>query len=347
MTAAIQFTDALLEAMSASGLSSSTARSSFDAILQGHWTAAQIAGLLVALRAKPDSPAIITAAAQSLRAAMLPVDHEFDVLVDTCGTGGDGTKSLNLSTGAAIMLAASGVAVAKHGNRAMSSRTGAADVLEQLGIPINLDPIASAQVLREVGITFLMAPTHHPAMRYAAPVRRELGVRTLFNCLGPLANPAGAQYQLLGAYSDDLRPILAESLRRLGTKRAWVVHSTDGMDEVSPFGTTRVSQLDDGQICEFEITPEDFGLDRSAPNAVTGADAEHNAQALLDVLSGKPHSARNAFVINGAAALVVASSYPMDQATQQMQRVLDSGAALAKLTDWKTAAQRHTTGPAK
>jgi anthranilate phosphoribosyltransferase len=181
-------------------------------------------------------------------------------------------------------------------------------------------------------------------MRYAAPVRRELGIRTLFNCLGPLANPAGAQYQLLGAYSDEIRPILAESLRRLGTKRAWVVHSTDGMDEVSPFGVTRVSQLDDGELREFEITPEDFGLDRSAPGAVAGADSDHNALALLDVLSGKPHLARNAFVINGAAALVVAHSAPLEQAAQQMQKILDSGAALAKLNDWRAAAQRHSAG---
>jgi anthranilate phosphoribosyltransferase len=345
MTEAIHFPEVLSEAMSASGLSASAARLAFDAILQGQWTAAQIAGLLVALRAKPDSPAVIAAAAQSLRAAMLPVEHPFDVVVDTCGTGGDGTKSLNLSTGAAIMLAAMGIVVAKHGNRAMSSRTGAADVLEKLGIPINLAPLASAHVLREVGITFLMAPTHHPAMRYAAPVRRELGVRTLFNCLGPLANPAGAQYQLLGAYSDEIRPILAETLRRLGAKRAWVVHSTDGMDEVSPFGVTRVSQLDSGELSEFEITPEDFGLDRSAPGAVAGADPDHNAQALLDVLSGKPHTARNAFIINAAAALVVANATPMGQAARQMQKVLDSGAALAKLNDWRVAAQPHSAGP--
>jgi anthranilate phosphoribosyltransferase len=341
MTTSNLFIDALLEAESASGLSSATTRQAFDAILQGQWTPSQIAGLLVALRAKPDSAVVITAAAQSLRAAMLPVAHNFDVLVDTCGTGGDGTKSLNLSTGAAIMLAAVGVPIAKHGNRAMSSRTGAADVLEKLGIPIGLGPAAAAAILNEIGVTFLMAPQHHPAMRHAAPVRRELGVRTVFNCLGPLANPAGAQYQLLGAYSNEIRPILAETLKRLGAKRAWVVHSDDGMDEVSPFGTTRVSQLEGDHITELEVAPGDFGLAPSEAGAVAGADPDYNAQSLLDVLSGKPHRARNAFIINAAAALHVARGVALREATKVMQTALDDGSALAKLNQWRTAAQRH------
>ena len=343
MTDTIKFADVLLEAISTTGMTAPTARRAFDAILQGQWTPAQIGGVLVALRSKPDSPEIITAAAQSLRATMLPVEHQFDVLVDTCGTGGDGTGSLNLSTGAAIMLAAAGVAVAKHGNRAMSSRTGAADVLERLGVAISLSPTAAAQVLKEVGITFMMAPTHHPAMRHAAPVRRELGIRTLFNCLGPLANPAGAQYQLLGAYSDEIRPILAEALIRLGTKRAWVVHSTDGMDEISPFGITRVSQVDSGRVTEFEITPEDFGLRPSANGAVSGGEPDHNANALLQVISGKDHVARDAFVINAAAALTVAKPMSLPAAAQEMKHVLDSGAALQKLENWKTAVQNHST----
>jgi len=343
MTESNLFIDVLLETESETGLSAPTTRRAFDAILQGQWTAAQIAGLLIAMRAKPDSAAVIAAAAESLRAAMLPVEHSFDVLVDTCGTGGDGSKSLNLSTGAAIMLAAAGVPIAKHGNRAMSSRTGAADVLEKLGIPTTLDPSASAAILAEVGITFMMAPQHHPAMRHAAPVRRELGVRTIFNCLGPLANPAGVRYQLLGAYSDTIRPILAETLRRLGTKSAWVVHSEDGMDEVSPFGVTRVSELRDGQVRELRITPEEFGLRPSEPGAVAGADPDYNARVLLEVLSGKPHRARDAFVINAAAALFVARGTPWKSAAQAMQRVLDDGSAIAKLNEWKSAAQRRTS----
>ena len=341
MTETLPFPEVLAELESIAGLSAVTARRAFDDILEGLWTPTQIAGLLVGLRAKPDSPTIIAAAAQSLRAAMVTVKHHHKKLVDTCGTGGDGQATLNLSTGAAIMLSATGSIVAKHGNRAMSSRTGAADVLEQLGIPVNLRPHAAAGLLDEVGIAFLLAPTHHPAMRFAAPVRRELGVRTLFNCLGPLANPAGAQYQLLGAFSDSIRPVLAETLRQLGSKRAWVVHSLDGLDEVSPFGPTRVTELVNGQLSEFEIVPEDFGLRRSDPGAIQGADPEYNAQVLKEVLAGKPHPSRNAFVINAAASLVVAESIAPREAASRMQQVLDSGAALAKLIAWREAALRQ------
>jgi anthranilate phosphoribosyltransferase len=272
---------------------------------------------------------------------MVSVKHHHDKLVDTCGTGGDGQRTLNLSTGAAIMLSAAGIRVAKHGNRAMSSRTGAADVLEQLGIPINLAPEAAANLLDEVGIAFLLAPTHHPAMRFAAPVRRELGVRTLFNCLGPLANPAGAKYQLLGAYSNAIRPVLAETLSQLGTVKAWVVHSLDGLDEVSPFGPTHVTELVEGKLTEFDIAPEDFGLKRGEPGAIAGAGPDYNAQILLDVLGGNPHPSRDAFVINAAAALVVAQSVSPREAASQMQRVLDTGAGLAKLTAWREAAMRQ------
>ena len=342
MTDTLAFPKVLAEIESNAGLSSETARRAFDEILEGLWTPAQIAGLLVGLRAKPDSPTVVTAAAQSLRSAMVAVKHDHSKLVDTCGTGGDGQGTLNLSTGAAIMLAAAGVIVAKHGNRAMSSRTGAADVLEQLGIPVTLEPSAVEDVLEEVGITFLLAPTHHPAMRFAVPVRRELGVRTLFNCLGPLANPAGANYQLLGAFSDSIRPVLAESLRQLGSVKAWVVHSLDGLDEISPFGPTRVTELSNGRLSEFEIGPEDFGLERSSPGAIAGAGPEFNARALSDVLAGSSHPARNAFVINAAAALTVAESISLPDAAARMQQVLDSGAGLRKLDAWRKAAQRLT-----
>jgi len=341
MTETLPFPDVLAEVESNAGLSASTARQAFDEILAGVWSPSQIAGLLVGLRAKPDSPSVVAAAAQSLRAAMISVRHNYEKLVDTCGTGGDGQRTLNLSTGAAIMLAAVGTRVAKHGNRAMSSRTGAADVLEQLGIPINLGPEAAKNLLDEVGIAFLLAPTHHPAMRFAAPVRRELGVRTLFNCLGPLANPAGAQYQLLGAFSDKIRPVLAETLRQLGTVKAWVVHSSDGLDEVSPFGPTQVTALVDGQLSEFEITPEDFGLERSERGAIAGAGPDYNAQVLMEVLAGNSHPSSNAFVLNAAAALVVAEAIPLREAAAQMQQVLDSGAGMAKLTAWREAAVRQ------
>jgi anthranilate phosphoribosyltransferase len=342
MTDATPFSKVLAEVESSDGLSSALARRAFDEILEGLWTPAQISGLLVALRGRPDSPTVVTAAAQSMRAAMVRVKHQHSKVVDTCGTGGDGQGTLNLSTGAAIMLAACGVRVAKHGNRAMSSRTGAADVLEQLGIPVTLSPSAAACLLDEVGIAFMLAPTHHPAMRFAAPVRRELGVRTLFNCLGPLANPAGATFQLLGAYSDAIRPILAESLRRLGSEKAWVIHSRDGMDEFSPFVSTRVTELEGQKLREFELSPADFGLEPSEKGAIAGASPDFNAQALEDVLAGKPHSARNAFILNAAAALVVAESLPLREAAKRMQQVLDSGAATQKLSAWRQAANRHS-----
>lgn len=344
MTDTLPFPKVLAEVESIAGLSAATARRAFDEILEGLWTPTQIAGLLVGLRSKPDSPTVVTAAAQSLRSAMVAVKHNHSKLVDTCGTGGDGQGTLNLSTGAAIMLSAAGVVVAKHGNRAMSSRTGAADVLEQLGIPVTLGPTAAESLLEEVGITFLLAPTHHPAMRFAAPVRRELGVRTLFNCLGPLANPAGANYQLLGAFSDSIRPVLAESLRRLGSVRAWVVHSLDGLDEISPFGPTRVTELNDGRLLEFEIGPGDFGLGHSDPGAIAGAGPEYNARVLSEVLSGRSHPSRTAFVINAAAALSLAESVPLREAAARMQQVLDSGIGLEKLDAWRQAAQRHAKG---
>ena len=342
MTETTPFPRILAEIESSDGLSAELARRAFDEILEGLWTSAQISGLLVALRSRPDSPTVVTAAAQSLRAAMVPVRHRHSKVVDTCGTGGDGHGTLNLSTGAAIMLAACGIKVAKHGNRAMSSKTGAADVLEQLGIPVTLPPVAAEQLLEEVGIAFMLAPTHHPAMRFAAPVRRELGVRTLFNCLGPLANPAAANYQLLGAYSDSIRPVLAEVLKRLGCEKAWVVHSVDGMDELSPFGPTRITQLAAGALSEFELAPSDFGLAPSHKGAINGAGPDFNAQALTDVLAGKPHPARNAFVLNAAAALVVAESITPKDAAARMQQALDSGAAFDKINAWREAAQRQS-----
>ena len=341
MTDTLPFSKVLAEVESAAGLTAELARRAFDEILEGLWTPAQIAGLLIGLRAKPDSSTIVTAAAQSMRAAMVPVRHQLSKVVDTCGTGGDGQGTLNLSTGAAIMLSAAGIAVAKHGNRAMSSRTGAADVLEQLGLPIALGPNAAESLLQEVGIAFLLAPTHHPAMRFAAPVRRELGVRTLFNCLGPLANPAGANYQLLGAFSDSIRPILAESLRQLGTVRAWVVHSLDGLDEISPFGPTRVTELANGQLSEFEIGPDDFGLRTSEKGAIAGAGPDYNARVLREVLAGNRHPSRDAFVINAAAALAIVESISLPEAATRMQVVLDSGAALKKLESWRQAATRQ------
>jgi len=322
----------------------------FSAILAGAWTPGQIAGFLVALRLRGESAQTIAEAAAALREAMLPVAHQHARVLDTCGTGGDGQATVNISTGAAIIAAAHAaeagraLVIAKHGNRAVTSRSGSADVLEALGISPPPSVEIAARSLDEVGIAFLMAPNHHPARRFAAPVRSDLGIRTLFNCLGPLANPAGATHQLLGAYSFHLLSILAETLRSLGTTRAWVVRSEDGLDELSPFGPTRVVELSSGEVRAFEISPGDFGLGLSPPGAIAGGDAAWNADVLRQVLSGAPHPARDAFLLNAAAALVVAEQLTPREAAQRAAQLIDSGAAQAALERWRRFSDQHAVG---
>ena len=316
----------------------------FDAILDGSWSATQIAAFAVALRLKGETPEAIAAAARSLREHMVPVEHSFDVLLDTCGTGGDGRGSLNLSTGAALIVAAAGVPVAKHGNRAVSSRSGSADVLQELGVSLDAPPEAARSILEEARIAFLFAPAHHPAMRFVAPARKELGIRTVFNCLGPLANPARASHQLLGAFDDELRPVLARTLQSLGVRRAWVVRGADGMDEVSPFGPTRVSVVDGGSLDERVITPEEFGLTPSPEGAIDGGDATENARVLAAVLAGERHPSRDAFLLNAAAALCIAEDEAPPLALERAREAVDSGAALRVLERWRAAS--HTAANA-
>lgn len=337
----LTFAEVLRELESPKGLSGPTAKRAFDAVLSGTFSPVQIAGLLIGLRMRPDHPDVLAAAVASMREAMVPVTHGFDKVVDTCGTGGDGQGTLNLSTASAIVVAAAGHIVAKHGNRAVSSRSGSADVLAAMGIPLDLTPQQSAQVLSDVGITFMMAPTHHPAMKHAVPVRRELAVRTIFNCLGPMANPARATHQLVGAFSQDIRPLLAQTLERSGSVAAWVVCGADGLDEVSPFGPTKVTELRQGVLREFEVTPEDFGLTRSPAGAINGGDAVENAKQLMDLLGAVPHPATDAVVLNAAAALVVAEGLAPKAAAEKAKSLLNSGAALKKLTDWRAGAARN------
>jgi anthranilate phosphoribosyltransferase len=326
------------------GLSGETMRRVFDAIFAGAWTPAQIGGLLTALRLRGDSAECIRAAAEAMRSVMVRVPHEFPELLDTCGTGGDGSGTLNLSTGAALIAAAAGVPVGKHGNRAATSRSGSADVLEALGIPLDLPAAEQGTVLREARIAFLFAQAHHPAMKYAMPVRRELGIRTIFNCLGPLANPAGATHQLLGAYDDGMRAVLAQALAGLGTTRAWVIRSSDGMDEVSPHATTRVTEVVNGKLSELEIAPEDFGLARSPEGAIRGGETPVNAKALIDVLGGEKHPARDAFVLNAAAALVVVQGLAPRAAADRANEAIESGAARRVLERWREVAQARRPG---
>ena len=341
-----KFNDVFAEMTGPSGLSSKTVRRVFDAIFAGAWTPAMVSGFLVALRlTRNETPTVIAAAASAMRAVMVPVTHSFDVLLDTCGTGGDGSGTLNLSTGAALIASAAGVAVAKHGNRAATSRAGSADVLEAMGIPLDVPGARQSEVLAEAQIAFLFAQAHHPAMRHVQPVRRELGVRTLFNCLGPLANPAGATHQLLGAFDDAIRPVLAHALSELGTTRSWVIRSEDGLDEMSPFAATRISEVDGGRVRELSLTPEDFGLQRSPAGAIAGAEPAHNARILEAILRNEPHPARDAILLNAAAGLVVALGIEPKAATERARAALESGAAAESLVRLRRAASARRAEP--
>ncbi len=334
-----KFNDVFAEMTGPGGLSASTVRRVFDAIFAGAWSPAMVSGFLVGLRLTGNETAtVIAAAASAMRAVMIPVAHRFPILLDTCGTGGDGSGTLNLSTGAALIASAAGVPVAKHGNRAATSRAGSADVLEAMGIPLDVPGARQHEVLGEAQIAFLFAQAHHPAMRHVMPVRRELGVRTLFNCLGPLANPAGATHQLLGAFDDGIRPVLASALAELGTTRSWVVRSEDGLDEMSPFAATRISEVEGGRVRELSLTPEDFGFQRSPSGAIAGGDPAHNARILESILNNGEHPARDAILLNAAAALVVALGLDPKAAAARARETLQSGTASAALARLKQAA---------
>lgn len=308
----------------------------FGALLDGQLTAAQIAALAVALRAKGETPAEIAAAARALRARMVRVEPRVEgPIMDTCGTGGDGASTFNVSTATAIVVASCGIAVAKHGNRAISSRAGSADLIEALGIPIEAPADRLRACIEEVGIAFLFAPSHHAALRHAAPVRRELGVRTIFNLLGPLANPGGATHQLLGLFDDRRRRPFAEVLRLLGTKRAWIVHG-EGLDEVSPSGVTHVTELDGDAITERVIHPRDAGLEPVDVQQLRGGDASDNVGLLMSVLSGEPSGIRTAVVLNVACALVVAGrAGDLREGRAMAEQAIDRGDAQQTLERWR------------
>jgi anthranilate phosphoribosyltransferase len=336
-----EFPALLARLLAAGEVDAADVRAAFDAILAGSWTPVQVGAFAVALRMRGESAEAIVSAAEAMRATMTAVEHGLPVVVDTCGTGGDGAQTLNLSSAAAIIVAACGLVVAKHGNRSISSRCGSADVVEALGIPVDVPPDRQTEILREAGIAFLFAPAHHPALRHAAQARRELGTRTIFNALGPLVNPARASHQLVGVYEESLRPVAARALGRLGSRRAWVVRGEDGLDEVSPCAPTRVSELgEDGDVRERVITPEDFGIARSDRSAIAGGDATGNAQALVVILEGARHAARDAVLLNAAAALVVATGDEPKAAVERARKALDGGAARAVLDTWRRVARR-------
>lgn len=313
-----------------------------DSILEGQVSPTQIAAFVVALRMKGESATEIAAAAGSLRRHCEAIHPKVEgPLLDTCGTGGDGLHTFNISTAAAIVAAAAGVTVAKHGNRAVSSKAGSADVLEALGVRIDLSPPEVERCVEQVGIGFLFAPSHHAAMRHAAPVRRELGIRTLFNLLGPLANPASATHQVVGVFDPGRVRQLAEALGALGLTAAWVVHGEGGLDELSPFGSTIVAELDHGEVRTFELAPSDFGLGPAALHDLRGGDAAQNAAIIRDVLAGQTGPPRSAVVINAAAGLCVTGVVDDPKAgAARAAEAIDSGAALDLLDRWV-----HFTNP--
>jgi anthranilate phosphoribosyltransferase len=306
-----------------SQLSRADAATAFDAILSGEVTPSQLGGFLMALRVRGETVEEITGAVKAMRAKMLPVVAPPDA-IDVVGTGGDGSGSYNVSTLAALIVAACGVPVAKHGNRAASSKSGTADTLAALGVKIGVAPAVVERCIREAGIGFMLAPTHHAAMRHVGPTRAELGTRTIFNLLGPLANPAGVKRQLVGVFSAAWLLPMAEVLRNLGSERVWITHGADGLDEISTTGATKVVELKDGAIRAFEITPEEVGLTRVELAALKGGDAAYNAEALRAVLAGARNAYAEIAMLNAAGALVVAG-----KARELAEGVAMAGDALA------------------
>jgi anthranilate phosphoribosyltransferase len=319
------------------------ARAVMSEVLNGKCTDAQIAALLVALHMKGETVEEIVGFAESIREAAAPLQAadesaidvsgtEREALVDTCGTGGDASSTFNISTATAFVAAGAEVRVAKHGNRSVTSKCGSADVMEALGVNITLTPARVVACLHEVGIAFLFAPALHSAMKYVQPARRELRLRTVFNLLGPLTNPARASAQVVGVYSDDLVEKLAEALSMLGLRRALVVHGSDGLDEITISGPTRIAEVRDSRVHTYEVTPEDFGLKRSPIESLTGGDAAANAQIIRDVLHGKKSACRDVVLLNAAAALVAAGKADhLTDAIPQASHSIDSGAAANKL----------------
>jgi len=324
---------ALQQLLDGRDLSREEARDVMDAIMRGEATPAQIGGFLIALRVKGETADEIAGCAEAMREHVLAVRPRRDDLVDTAGTGGDGARTINISTAAALVAAAAGAAVAKHGNRAVSSASGSADVLEALGFRLELEPDRIAESIDDLGFGFLFAPTHHPAMRHAAAVRRELATRTVFNVLGPLTNPAGARAQVVGVYSPKLVRTIAEVLARLGARRAFVVHGAGGIDELSPVGPNLVCEVVDGGVREREIDPEtELGLERCSVEDLRGGSPEENAAAIRDVFAGATGGRRSAILLNAAGAIAAAGhAEDLREGLELAREAVDSGAAAERL----------------
>ena len=315
-------------------LSRGEARGVMNTIMSGEATPAQIGGFLVALRAKGETAEEIAGCAEAMREHVLRVQPKRDDLVDTAGTGGDGANTYNISTAAALVASAAGAGVAKHGNRAASSATGAADVLEALGFELSLPPERIEESIDELGFAFLFAQAHHPAMKHAAQVRKELATRTVFNVLGPLTNPAGARAQVVGVYAPEIARTVAEALLQLDARRAYVVHGAGGIDELSPAGPNLVCEVEGGQVREYQLDPEDLGIPRCDPSELRGGDPETNARALRDVVDGVDDRSghRSAVLLNAAGAIAAAGrTADLREGIEVARETIDSGEAEVRL----------------
>jgi anthranilate phosphoribosyltransferase/anthranilate synthase/phosphoribosyltransferase len=322
-------------------LSQAAAESAFGIIMDGDATAAQIGGMLMAMRARGETVAELTGAVTAMRARMSPIDAPAEAM-DVCGTGGDGAASLNISTAVTFVIAACGIPVAKHGNRALSSRAGGADVLLALGVNIEPPLERLPGILREAGCVFLFAPRHHPALRHAGPVRAELGTRTIFNLTGPMANPARVTRQLIGVFDPAWARPMAETLSLLGTQSAWIVHG-NGLDELTLDGDNQIVALKDGEISEFFLRAEDAGLHAAPAAAIAGGDAAENAAALLALLDGAKSAYRDTILFNAAAALIIAgATISLTEGAALASTAIDSGKARAVLDALRTASHRGT-----
>jgi anthranilate phosphoribosyltransferase len=307
------------------------ASSAFNSMMSGEATPSQMGGLLMALRVRGETVDEITGAVAAMRSKMLRVEAPADA-IDVVGTGGDGSGSVNVSTCASFIVAGAGVPVAKHGNRALSSKSGAADCLAALGVKIDLNPEQVGRCVSDAGIGFMFAPSHHPAMKNVGPTRVELATRTIFNLLGPLSNPAGVKRQMVGVFSRQWVQPLAQVLKNLGSESVWVVHGSDGLDEITLSGPSFVAALENGDIRTFEVTPDEAGLSRAGADALRGGDADANAASLRGVLEGKPGAYRDVALLNAAAALIVAGkAKDLKDGVALGTKSLDSGAAMDRL----------------
>ncbi|KJS19300.1 MAG: anthranilate phosphoribosyltransferase [Clostridiaceae bacterium BRH_c20a] len=328
--------EAISKVTKGENLTQEEANGVMNEIMGGNATDAQIGSFLTALKMKGETSEEITGCAQVMREKALPLKSRHSVLVDTCGTGGDGTGTFNISTTSAFVAAGAGLAVAKHGNRSVSSQSGSADVLEALGVKIDLAPNEVEQVLNQIGIGFLYAPNFHKAMKYAIGPRKEIGIRSIFNILGPLTNPARAQYQVVGVYAAKLTEVVAQGLERLGVKAAYVVYGAGGLDELSTLGPSKITQLNNGSIKTFEISPEDFGLSRSQLNCLKGGNAQHNAEITRRVLLGEKGPHRDIVVLNAAAVFSATGlTGRLEEGVKLAQDIIDTGQALEKLEELK------------